>query len=116
MAAVHRWKREKGASGPTLINLTSLPEGRVIGYPSAECLRSVELFMLEQAQKGMRIPGAKQLTIDTVTEEDINGVKRKLIVIGSRGRNQIKGMYGPVDLPVLAKDHKPMGRNPWPEG
>jgi hypothetical protein len=27
-------------------------------------------------------------------------------VIGSRGRNQIKGMYGPVDLPVLAKDHK----------
>jgi hypothetical protein len=27
MATVHRWKREKGASGPTLINLTSLPEG-----------------------------------------------------------------------------------------
>jgi hypothetical protein len=71
----------------------------MIGYPSAECRRSVELFLLEQAQKGMKIPGAKQLIVDTVTEEDINGVKRKLIGIGSRGRNQIKGMYGPVDLP-----------------
>jgi hypothetical protein len=78
----------------------------VIGYPSAECLRSAELFLLEQAQKGMRIPGAKQLNVDTVTEEDVNGVKRKLIVIGSRGRNQIKGVYGPVDLPVLTRDHK----------
>jgi hypothetical protein len=77
-----------------------------VGYLSAKCLRSAELFLLEQAQKGMTIPGAKQLIVDTVTEEDINGVKRKLIVIGSRGRNQIKGMYGPVDLPVLARDHR----------
>jgi hypothetical protein len=106
MAAVHRWKRKKGASGPVLINRTSLSGKRVIGYPSAECLRSAELFLIEQAQKGMKIPGAKQLATDTVTEEDVNGMKRKLIVIGSRGRNQIKGMYGPVDLPVLAKDHK----------
>jgi hypothetical protein len=28
------------------------------------------------------------------TEEDINGIKRKLIVIGSKGRNQIKDVYG----------------------
>jgi hypothetical protein len=54
----------------------------------------------------MKIPRAKTLTVDTVTEEDINGIKRKLIVIGTRGRNQIKGIYGQVDLPVLAKDHK----------
>ncbi len=27
-------------------------------------------------------------------------------MIGSRGRNQIKGVYGTVDLPVMAKDHK----------
>jgi hypothetical protein len=53
----------------------------------------------------MNIPGTKQLATDTITEKDVNGVKRKLIVIGSRGR-QIKGTYGPVDLPVLAKDHK----------
>ncbi len=44
--------------------------------------------------------------MDTVTEEDVNGVKRKLTVIGTRGMNQIKGIYGQVDLPVLAKDHK----------
>jgi hypothetical protein len=78
----------------------------VIGYPSAEFRRSAELFLLEQAQKGMKIPGAKQLIVDTVTKEDINGVKRKLIVIGSRGRNQIKGMYGLVNLAVLARDHR----------
>jgi hypothetical protein len=29
-----------------------------------------------------------------------------LIVIGTRGRNQIKGIYRQVDLPVLAKDHR----------
>ncbi len=78
----------------------------MIGYPSAECLRSAELFILEQAQRGMKIPGAKMLTVDTVTERDMNGVARKLIVIGSRGRNYIKGIYGQKDLPILAKDHK----------
>jgi hypothetical protein len=36
----------------------------------------------------------------------VNGITRKLVVIGSRGRNQIQGMYGQVDLPVLAKEHK----------
>jgi hypothetical protein len=106
MAGVHKWKKKREAPGPALINITRLLGGRVIGYPSAECLRSAELFLLEQAQKGMKIPGAKMLTVDTVTEEDINGVKRKLIVIRTRGRNQIKGIYGQVDLPVLTKDHR----------
>jgi hypothetical protein len=105
IAAVHKWRGKQGAAGPVLINLTRV-RGRVIRYPLAECLRSAELFLLEQAQKGMKIPGAKQLATDTVTEEDINRVKRKMVVIGSRGRNQIKGVYGTVDLPVLAKDHK----------
>ncbi len=106
MAAKHKWKKRKEAPGPALINVTHLSGGRVIGYPSAECLRSAELFLLEQAQKGMKIPGAKMLTVDTVREEDMNGIKRKLIVIGSRGRNQIEGIYGQDDLPVLAKDHR----------
>ncbi len=44
--------------------------------------------------------------MDTALEEDVNGITRKLVVIGSRGRNQIQGMYGQVDLPVLAKEHK----------
>jgi hypothetical protein len=54
----------------------------------------------------MKIPRAKMLTVDTVVEEDIIGIKRKLIVIGTRGRNQIKGIYGQDDLPMLAKDHR----------
>jgi hypothetical protein len=33
-------------------------------------------------------------------------VKRKLIVIGSRGRNQMKDVYGQAELPVMARDHK----------
>jgi hypothetical protein len=106
MAALYKWRRKAGASGPVLINITRLAGGQVIGYPSAECLRSAELFLLEQAQKGMKVPKARTLTMDTITEEDVNGVKRKLTVIGTRGRNQIKGMYRQADLPVLARDHK----------
>jgi hypothetical protein len=48
----------------------------------------------------------KSLNVDTVAEEDVNGITRKLVVIGSRGRNQIQGVYGRANLPILAKDHK----------
>jgi hypothetical protein len=54
----------------------------------------------------MKISRAKMLAMDVVTEEDINGTKRKLIVIDSRGRNQIKDVYGTTDLPVMARDHQ----------
>jgi hypothetical protein len=46
MAAVHKWRKKQGAAGPVLINFTQ-KGGRGIGYPSAECLRSAELFLLE---------------------------------------------------------------------
>ncbi len=62
--------------------------------------------MLENAQRGMKTSRTKSLNVDTITEEDVIGVKRKLVVIGPRGRNQIQGVYGQTDLPVLAKDHK----------
>ncbi len=78
----------------------------MIGYPSAQCLRSAELFLLKRAQRGMQLPRARTLTEDTVVEEDVNGIKRKLTVVGTRGRNQIQGIYGQADLPVLAKDHE----------
>jgi hypothetical protein len=106
MAALYKWRKKAGASGPVLINITRLSSGQVIGYPSAQCLRSAELFLLEQAQKGMKFPRARTLTVDTTVEEDVNGIRRKLIVIGTRGRNQIQGIYGQIDLPVLTKDHK----------
>jgi hypothetical protein len=36
----------------------------------------------------------RTLNIDTAYEKDVNGIARKLVVIGSRGRNQIQGVYG----------------------
>jgi hypothetical protein len=105
MAAVYKWRKKQGAAGPVLINPIKRGE-RMIGYPSAECLRSAELYLLERAQDEMKISGTNMLAMDVVTEEDIYGIKRKLIVIGSRGRNQLKDVYGTADLPVMAKDHR----------
>ncbi len=106
MAAVYKWRKKAGAAGPVIINSAQLPNGKVFGYLSIQCLRAAELFLLERAQKGMKTSRTKSLNVDTVTEEDVIGVKRKLIVIGTGGRNQIQGVYGQTDLPVLAKDHK----------
>ncbi len=104
IAAVYKWRKKKDVEGPVIINSTK-KSAHVIGYPSLECLRSAELYLLEQAQRGMKISGAKMLAMDVVTEEDINVVKRKLIVIGSRGKNQIEDNYGQTELPVLAREH-----------
>ncbi len=59
------------------------------------------MYLLELAQKGMGISGAKMLAMDVLTEEDVLGQKRKLITVGSRAANQIAGMYGTDELPVL---------------
>jgi aromatic ring hydroxylase len=50
------------------------------------------LTVLELAQKGMGISGAKMLTTNIVTEENMLGQRRKLITVGSRTRNQISGI------------------------
>ncbi len=99
-------EKEDGRGGPVIINSAQLPNGKVFSYPYIQCLRAAELFLLESAQKGMKTSRTKSLNKDTVTEEDVIGVKRKLIVIGTRGRNQIQGVFGQTDLPVLTKDHK----------
>jgi hypothetical protein len=106
MAAVYKWRKKTGATGPVIINGTQLPNGRVFGYPSIQCLRAAELFLLEKAQKGLKTSRMRSLNVDTATEEDVIGIKRKLVVIGSRGINQIQGVYGQANLPVLAKEHK----------
>ncbi len=99
-------RKKTGAMGPVIINGAQFPNGKVFGYPSIQCLRAAELFLLEKAQKGLKTARMRTLNVDTAFEEDVNGITRKLVVIGSRGRNQIQGMYGQVDLPVLAKEHK----------
>jgi hypothetical protein len=106
MAAVYKWRKKTGATGPVIINGTQLPSGKVFGYPSIQCLRAAELFLLKKAQKGLKTSRMKSLNVDTVIEEDVIGVGRKLVVIGSRGRNQKQVVYGQANLPVLAKEHK----------
>jgi hypothetical protein len=106
MAAVYKWRKRTGAVGPVIINGTQLPSGKVFGYPSIQCLRAAELFLLEKAQKGLKTAKMRSLNVDTALEEDVNGITRKLVVIGSRGRNQIEGVYGQANLPVLAREHK----------
>jgi hypothetical protein len=66
MAAVYEWRKKEGAAGPVIINPIKKGE-HTIGYPSAKCLRSAELYLLERAQKGMKISGAKMLAMDVVT-------------------------------------------------
>jgi hypothetical protein len=51
MAAVYKWRKKSGAAGPVIINNTQLPNGKEIGYPSIQCLRSAELFLLERAER-----------------------------------------------------------------
>jgi hypothetical protein len=93
-----------GAQGPVIIN--PIKDGaRKVRYPLAECRRAGELYLLELAQKGMGISGAKMLATNIVTEEDMLGQKRKLIMIGSRALNQIAGVYGRGELPVLQWAH-----------
>jgi hypothetical protein len=106
MAAVYKWRKKTGATGPVIINGTQLPGGKVFGYPSMQCLQAAELFLLEKAQKGLKAAKMRSLNVDTAIEEDVNGIKRKLVVVGSRGRNQIQGVYGQANLPVLTKEHK----------
>ncbi len=69
-------------------------------------MKAAELFLLEKAQRSLKTAKMRSLNVDTVLEEDVNGITRKLAVIGSRGRNQIQGVYGQANLPVLAKEHK----------
>jgi hypothetical protein len=106
MAAVYKWRKKTGAMGPVIINGTQLPSGKVFGYPSIQCLRAAELYLLERAQKDLKTAKMRSLNVITVPEKDVNGITRRLVVIGSRGRNQIEGVYGQTNLPVLTKDHK----------
>jgi hypothetical protein len=81
-------EEEVRGTGPVIINGTQLPNGKVFGYPSIQCLRAAELFLLEKAQKGLKTSRMRSLNVDT--KEDVIGVKRKLVVIGSRGGTRYK--------------------------
>jgi hypothetical protein len=50
------------------------------------CIRATVLYLLENVQKGLGVKGAKVLAADMLTEEDILGIRRKFIILGSRGK------------------------------
>jgi hypothetical protein len=81
VAAIYKWRKKTGAWGPVIIN--PIEDGtQKIGYPSAECRQAGELYLLELAQKGMGISGARMLVTIVVTEEDVLRQRRKLISVG----------------------------------
>jgi hypothetical protein len=45
------------------------------------------------------------MSTTVLTEEDILGISRKLIVVGSRAENKIPRFYGTPNLTVLNRDH-----------
>ncbi len=56
-----------------------------IRRPESEWSCKMKLYLLENVQKGLRVKGAKVLAADMLTEEDILGIRRKFIILGSRG-------------------------------
>jgi hypothetical protein len=58
MAAVYQWRGKARAGGPVIINSGRKGQHR-IGYPSLECWQAAESYLLEPAQKGMKISGAR---------------------------------------------------------
>jgi hypothetical protein len=72
MAADYRWRKKTGAEGPVIINSVE-GELRKVGYPSLEYRQAGELYLLESAQKGIKISGANMLATDVVTGEDVIG-------------------------------------------
>ncbi len=77
------------------------------GYPSNECRRAAELYLLEMAQKDRTVRGAKMLVTNILAKEDILGTKYKIITLGSRGRNEIPRIYNVTELPVLKMTTRP---------
>ncbi len=104
MATVYQWRKKTWAGGPGIINSVR-GDSHKPGYLLLEYQRAWELYLLEWAQKGMKISGARMLATDVVTEEDVTRRRRKLIVIRSTEKNQIEGVYGQTELPVLPRDH-----------
>jgi hypothetical protein len=97
-------EEKKGAHGPVLIDPTEVGQCRV-GYQSIKCRRAGELYLLEMAQKGMKVAEVKMLVADVQTEEDMLGKRRKLISVGSRAVKQVAQVYGMKTLHLLQSTH-----------
>jgi hypothetical protein len=79
--AADKWRKKGGATGPVVVNETM---NRTKGFHLSRCMGPAEFYLLEEAQKGLKVKGTKMLTADMLTE-DILGIMRQLILLGSKG-------------------------------
>jgi hypothetical protein len=63
------------------------------------------MYLLELAQKRMKVAGAKMLAAEVLTEEDLLGRRQKLITVSSRATDQIPQVCGARTLPLLQANH-----------
>jgi hypothetical protein len=90
MAATYKWRKKIRANSVVIINKT-LGEKK-IGYPLLKCMRMAELYLLEEASKGLKVKGAQMLSMHVLTEEDVLEVKQKLF-IGSRYTKDLQDTF-----------------------
>jgi hypothetical protein len=101
-------ERRQGALSPVIINEAkrNKTRGRFLLVNAQEQLRST---CGKKHRKGLKSKGGKMLAADVLTEEDILGIKQKLIIPGSRRSNQIPKIYSVTHLPSLNESH-PKGK------
>jgi hypothetical protein len=75
-------EEEKGDKAQFLSTLSRRGNAKKeVGYPSVKCWHAGEMYLLEVAQKGMKVAGVKMLAVDVLTEDDVLGRKRQLITV-----------------------------------
>jgi hypothetical protein len=90
MAATYKWRKKIRANSVVIINKT-LGEKK-IGYPLLKCMRMAELYLLEEASRGLKVKGAQMLYLHVLMEEDVLEVEQKLF-IGSRYTKDLQDTF-----------------------
>jgi hypothetical protein len=72
--------------------------------PSGECTRAAKFYLLEKAQKGLKVKGTKMFAADVLTVEEVLGVC-ELIILVSRVSSQIPKIYSKPHLPLMNGNH-----------
>jgi hypothetical protein len=64
-----------------------------------------KFYLLEKAQKGFPVKGARMLSTIMLTEEDVIGIGRKLIMVWSRAKYKIPKFYSTLHLAALNRSY-----------
>jgi hypothetical protein len=63
------------------------------------------MYLLELAQKGIKVARAKMLAAEVLIKRDLLWRRHRLITLCSRAANQITQVYAARTLPLLQADH-----------